>query len=49
MAEHRPPPLAQAIEDFLTYLRVERGVSPATIRAYRGDLDDFSDSRGVGR
>ena len=28
----------RAIEDYLTYLRVERGLSPATIRAYRGDL-----------
>ncbi len=43
------PPLAVAIEDFLTYLRVERGVSPATTRAYRGDLDDFAASRGVAR
>jgi integrase/recombinase XerD len=49
MAEHHPPPLAQAIDDFLTYLRVERGVSPATIRAYRGDLEDFANSRGVTR
>jgi integrase/recombinase XerD len=34
--------LERAIEDFLTYLRVERGLSPATIRAYRGDLGDFA-------
>src|SRR6476661_3477702 len=36
-----------AIEDYLTYLRVERGLSPATIRAYRGDLRDFAAGRGV--
>jgi len=43
------PPISTAIDDFLTYLRVERGVSPATISAYRGDLQDFADSRGVAR
>ena len=32
----------RAIDDYLTYLRVERGLSPATIRAYRGDLADFA-------
>jgi integrase/recombinase XerD len=34
--------LDSAIGDFITYLRVERGVSPATIRAYTADLRDFS-------
>jgi integrase/recombinase XerD len=34
--------LDRAIADFITYLRVERGVSPATIRAYAGDLRDFA-------
>jgi integrase/recombinase XerD len=45
-----PPRTAidRAITDFLTYLRVERGLSPATIRAYRGDLDDFAAARGTG-
>ena len=43
----RPPPLERAIEDYLTYLRVERGLSPATIRAYRGDLADFASGRDV--
>jgi integrase/recombinase XerD len=38
--------LDRAIDDFLTYLRVERGLSEATIRAYRGDLDDFASARG---
>jgi integrase/recombinase XerD len=42
----RPTALDRAIDDFLTYLRVERGLSPATIRAYRGDLDDFAAARG---
>ena len=49
MEERRTSPLERAIDDFLTYLRVERGVSPATIKAYRGDLDDFAASRGVSR
>jgi integrase/recombinase XerD len=39
--------LARAIEDYLTYLRVERGLSPATLRAYRSDLTDFAAGRGV--
>ena len=43
-----PPPLERAIEDYLTYLRVERGLSPATILAYRGDLHDFAAGEGVG-
>ena len=33
--------LDRAIDDFLAYLAVERGLSPATLRAYRGDLHDF--------
>jgi integrase/recombinase XerD len=39
--------LDRAIDDYLTYLRVERGVADATIRAYRGDLSDFALSRGA--
>jgi integrase/recombinase XerD len=42
------PPLERAVEDYLTYLRVERGLSAATIRAYRGDLADFAAGEGVG-
>jgi len=42
------PPLERAMEDYLTYLRVERGLSPATIRAYRGDLADFAAGEAVG-
>jgi integrase/recombinase XerD len=49
MADRHAPSLDEAIEDFLAHLRVERGVSPATIRAYRGDLQDFASSRGVTR
>ena len=41
--------LHAAIDGYLTYLNVERGLSPATIRAYRGDLADFAAARGVGR
>ena len=47
MAGH--PTIDQAIDDFLTYLRVERGVSPATISAYRGDLTDFAAARGTSK
>ncbi|MGH2475009.1 MAG: site-specific integrase, partial [Candidatus Limnocylindrales bacterium] len=36
--------LDQAIEDYLAYLDVERGLAGATIRAYRGDLRDFARS-----
>ncbi len=42
------PPLDRAIDDYLTYLRVERGLSPATIRAYRTDLRDFAAGERVG-
>ena len=31
----------RAAEEYLAYLAVERGLAPATIRAYRGDLADF--------
>ena len=43
------PTLERTIEDYLTYLRVERGLSPATIRAYRADLADFGAGEGVDR
>jgi integrase/recombinase XerD len=43
------PDLDAAIDEYLTYLHVERGLSPATIRAYRGDLHDYAASRGVTR
>ena len=36
-----------AIDGYLAYLRVERGLSEATIRAYRADLGDYAMSRGA--
>jgi integrase/recombinase XerD len=39
--------LERAIDEYLTYLDVERGLSPATIRAYRADLTDFASTRGA--
>ena len=41
------PPIRRGIEEYLTFLRVERGLSPATIRAYGSDLGDFADARGT--
>jgi integrase/recombinase XerD len=41
--------LARAIEAYLTFLTVERGLAPATIRAYRADLEDFAAARGTAR
>jgi integrase/recombinase XerD len=41
--------LDRAVDEYLSYLAVERGLSPATIRAYRTDLSDFAASRGVGK
>jgi integrase/recombinase XerD len=41
--------LDTAIEDYLAYLRVERGLADATLRAYRADLSDFAASRGASR
>lgn len=38
--------LGRAIEDYLAYLRVERGLAAATIAAYRGDLRDFAGEAG---
>ena len=40
--------LDRAIGDYLRFLAVERGLAPATIRAYRADLDDFAAARGTG-
>jgi len=42
------PSLERTLEDYLAYLQVERGLAPATIRAYRGDLADFGASLGEG-
>ena len=41
--------LDRAIEDYLTFLRVERGLAPATLRAYRADLTDFAAARDTAR
>jgi integrase/recombinase XerD len=37
-----PQELSTAVEAYLDYLRVERGLSPATIRAYDSDLRQFA-------
>ena len=29
------------VQDYIGYLVAERGASPATVRAYREDLDDY--------
>jgi integrase/recombinase XerD len=42
----RPSSLDRAIGDYLTFLRVERGLSPATIAAYGTDLRDFAAAAG---
>ena len=46
-AGHRGDRLEEAIDGFLLHLRVERGLAPATLAAYRADLSDFGDSRGA--
>ncbi len=38
--------LERTVEDYLAHLNVERGLAPATLRAYRGDLRDFARSLG---
>jgi site-specific recombinase XerD len=42
------PRLTEAIDEFLLELRVERGLSPLTIAAYRRDLDQFAAGSGPG-
>ncbi len=42
-----PTELERAVEAYLTFLAIERGLAPATIRAYRGDLADFAATNGV--
>lgn len=41
--------LDRAIEQYLDYLAVERGLAGSTVRAYRGDLSDFAAARGAAR
>ena len=43
------PSLDRAVDAYLTFLTVERGLASATIRAYRADLADYADSRGTSR
>ena len=43
-AREPPADLRQAIDAYLLHLRVERGLSPLTIRSYAGDLRAFSTS-----
>lgn len=44
----RPPDdLQQAIDAYLLHLRVERGLSPLTVRAYAGDLRGFATAKGI--
>jgi integrase/recombinase XerD len=47
VGDSTPNRLTAAIADFLMHLRVERGLSDATLRAYRADLLDFAASRGA--
>ena len=49
MAGAAPTSLDRAIDAYLTFLAVERGLAAATIRAYRGDLSDFAAARGTAR
>jgi integrase/recombinase XerD len=42
------PRLSTAIDSYLDYLRVERGLSPATISAYSSDLRGFASAVGRG-
>jgi integrase/recombinase XerD len=46
--QRRAAALGVVIDEFLAYLRVERGVSPATTAAYGVDLRDFARSVGSG-
>ncbi|MGH2380441.1 MAG: tyrosine-type recombinase/integrase, partial [Candidatus Limnocylindria bacterium] len=48
MSSHGPDPaLEEAVDSFLVELRVERGLSPLTIKAYRHDLAQFAQVAGT--
>jgi integrase/recombinase XerD len=49
VAEASPRSFERAVDAYLTFLASERGLAAATLRAYRGDLADFADSRGTSR
>lgn len=49
MAGASPRTLDRAVDAYLTFLASERGLAPATIRAYRGDLSDYADARGTAK
>ena len=42
-ADTAATPMRESVDDFLSYLAVERGVSPNTLSAYRNDLHRFLD------
>ncbi|MGE5413952.1 MAG: tyrosine recombinase [Syntrophomonadaceae bacterium] len=41
-AQEADPRLGSSVADYLAYLEVERGLSSATLRAYRSDLADYA-------
>jgi integrase/recombinase XerD len=43
----RSSAIERAIAAYLDYLRVERGLAAATLRAYAADLRDYADARGT--
>ncbi len=49
VAARAPASLEDAIDAYLSFLAAERGLAPATVRAYRGDLADFAAARGTVR
>ncbi|MEO8272646.1 MAG: tyrosine recombinase [Chloroflexota bacterium] len=49
MTAAQPRSLDRAVDAYLTFLASERGLAAATIKAYRGDLADFSDARDTSR
>ena len=43
MSRSRSNPFEDAVDDYLDWLRVERGLSPNTVQAYARDLGHFQD------
>ena len=48
-AGRQPPPVDAAVQEFLDYLRYERGMSPHTVSAYGRDLGRFAAFLAAGR